>query len=1384
MARPTNWREIVAAAALRNKMSDPRLLFALLEAENGADGMEFKYGVQRKDPKNPKSPLWVPNPAWRGFTAQAGAAAFQIQREEEEYQKETGRSAMWNGLYSDEFLRYFSQGGSELFIGPPEQADRGFPKDKLYEGYAPVGAANDPFNLNINHLPNLKSAYSEMSRDARTGEVVPYEPREKPPMGALPPWGDPLDAYAMARVQENELGEIEKNLGRQQAAYMRGLLDIDLAEAARSGQRLTQPLTTYLSDKIGDGLALLAKGGRLARGVLAGRPGDELEAPELTGLENEPIEHSPVELLSGGVLGAIVNYPHRAANFGVDIATDPVNTLAGAGAVAGLATRAIKGVKTVGEFAKAGKAGVKGAEGVGQAGEVADTTTLLPKGVSAETAQATTPGVPVAPPAPVLPATSPAGPGGPIIPGAAGTKLGTPIAPAAPIAPEGAGVKPPAPPAPAAPPPPPPPIPSPVAGITQDELDNLLKSVQATISEARKSDTVISAEATALLDSGTVTLKKLLKGEVRLDNAGALQAVQSIRQRWMKKLDELMLDDTPRTAQEDRKFRQLLNVTANLDKRVRAPGEIPSGQMVRAAIYGQGPSNKALEETLEYAQIGAPVEQLVYTYRLLRGAKEKDAFMKGFRTFGQKLKAGAMSIMLGGLVSATSTPIWNGLSAASLTTAKVFERWRMSRYVDSNVMPGEATVLAQSLMMAYPKVLFGDREVSRRFYDSWRSFKGLTRGAGPDSLTPLNTVALQRLEELPREMAKHLGVGKDGKTFIKNEPAYNALAEELATLRANTGVGGINKLQAKRSISSEMYGATGLWGAAIDALGHASMLGVYAVGATDNLFRFAVQTAWSDALAHRLAFQEAFTAVKSAGEVGDPKRLRAFSKDLKADPVRRAAFLARKEEFMAHPQSTFVPVAGKMTSIDEVGKNEADLIAMMSPLEGAIGKIDEATRQSLIWRTFQPYFKVSMLTAREGGNRLPLIRRLLPSVNADMAAGGERAAKAKAQLATGWAIAGIATGLSLSNRCDGFGPLDRDARQSWEQAGHKSYTCRVGSQFIPYDRTGAIGNVFAFMLDVNYMLPRLDTVAPEADESLGQALATELVEAMTVAATHLIINNATSGDFRDFMAALAEGDGAADKLSAIMARKTPGFIPASALGRQINSMIEGELKAADSAYDRALKSIPGMASNLPAYRTYWGEKDEVPNEGAWENFLTIGGVQTKPFHPDDPRVTLDAEMGASRVYFSAPGKVQGGVHLNIHQRMRLRELFGKGIYDGTTLIGMEAPDMAQAHHPRGHSLASGLWEIIHGKPGEGVPIEWARGKPGPDGGRQALVQRYVTRVKDAAFQQLLNEDHELFIQVLNKKGFKAIGAMSEEDVQQAIQADRQRQEQQGVILGR
>lgn len=125
MIDPLERARIIQVA--RQHAVDYRFLAAIRLTENGRPGREFGVLIPGEDTWN----------------KQANDAARTIRHTVGRFWKAMDLDP-WDdlaGRYTEMFVRYLSRGGPG------------------YEGYAQVGATNDPDNLNKNHAPNLSAFY-------------------------------------------------------------------------------------------------------------------------------------------------------------------------------------------------------------------------------------------------------------------------------------------------------------------------------------------------------------------------------------------------------------------------------------------------------------------------------------------------------------------------------------------------------------------------------------------------------------------------------------------------------------------------------------------------------------------------------------------------------------------------------------------------------------------------------------------------------------------------------------------------------------------------------------------------------------------------------------------------------------------------------------------------------------------------------------------------------------------------------------------------------------------------------------------------------------------------------------------------------------------------
>lgn len=126
---------------------DAGILRALAQVENGptVQGLE--------GPTKGLGVVSVPAPT---FGEQADVAGRTTSNTLTKYRRALGKEPMDQGKYTEDFLRYFSRGGPG------------------YPGYAPLGARNDPTNLNENHLRRLLEHYQPDTGIRSLNDLSPF----------------------------------------------------------------------------------------------------------------------------------------------------------------------------------------------------------------------------------------------------------------------------------------------------------------------------------------------------------------------------------------------------------------------------------------------------------------------------------------------------------------------------------------------------------------------------------------------------------------------------------------------------------------------------------------------------------------------------------------------------------------------------------------------------------------------------------------------------------------------------------------------------------------------------------------------------------------------------------------------------------------------------------------------------------------------------------------------------------------------------------------------------------------------------------------------------------------------------------------------------------
>lgn len=671
------------------------------------------------------------------------------------------------------------------------------------------------------------------------------------------------------------------------------------------------------------------------------------------------------------------------------------------------------------------------------------------------------------------------------------------------------------------------------------------------------------------------------------------------------------------------------------------------GAALRAEKTSQDPAVTSIQQFFMSMADGTSLERAVYALDQMKTVQEKANLLKGITGTGA-VKGTILQHMLNGLISGTGTPIWNFAAGTSLFGAKVFERWRMEGFKDAGLAKGGAGVMAWAFAKSYIDLIVAGSKLGK-------------------NLTESQAGAVSRLKE---------GIDSAKEVF-----------------KDTTG-GEFGKLNMRRAISARNYGKEDSWyGPAIDYYGHFINIPSFVVGASDAFLKFAVRQAAMEAR----AFDEASADVVAQMKMG--KQINKSDAGKLVD--------ARRQELMKRPEDTMLPhpETGEMTSLSDTGNEMADLMSMMSSLKsGTLGQsLDKATHNSVLARAIVPFFRVQYLSGREALVRTPILARMAPSVKADLEAGGYRAAKANAQMSTGYALATVGASLTALGFMEGDGPTDPEAAAMWRLSHTPGTIGFPGTKEarIPYTRLGPVGQVLRFMANGTEYLSRL----PDSEMS------PELVNGVAATLASLVADPSFNRDMNDLFAALATRDkGGLDRW---IEHKATMVMPYSALLRQVNKQIAGESQAFDGIFEKMKSVLPGY--NGVTYYNELGQKDVVPMDTAWDGMLNNAGFSNKTNLDEKTKKVLDS-LDADHVTFSGPDRVHNGVKMTMPEFMELRKTYGETKLGGRTLI-------------------EGIEKLVES------PM-YKRGIPGPDRSRQTMLSALVRGYHAKAFAEFMNAKNE------------------------------------------
>lgn len=430
--------------------------------------------------------------------------------------------------------------------------------------------------------------------------------------------------------------------------------------------------------------------------------------------------------------------------------------------------------------------------------------------------------------------------------------------------------------------------------------------------------------------------------------------------------------------------------------------------------------------------------------------------------------------------------------------------------------------------------------------------------------------------------------------------------------------------------------------------------------------------------------------------------------------VRAQSLRLARESGIADPAELGARVADDMKAAftlegratHPVALQYARTATFQNPLEYGIGKwIQEGVQEHPALRLVMPFVRTPVNLFRYAWQRTPGLNRFTREWQADIAAGGDRAAIAQAKTEMGMLTYTTAAGLALSGNITGAGPSNPELRKQWLAAGNQPYSIKV--PFVGW---------MSYRRGDPSMIP-LGLVADLVNIS-GELQSDEITEhASAIAAA--VASNISSKTFMqgvtETMDAISSGDGF--RMEKLIQNTTTSFIPN--FFRQTNP--DDTLRETRTMVDEVMGRLPGFSNKLEPRRNILGEPILRPPSyvnRALNPFTFAPG-------PGDMNI-LDqlVELGKA---MSMPSEMKGKV--NLTERDTYDNGTGQSPYDRMNqLVGT-----AREGEP---NLRAELTEKMRSQ-------EWTEANDGttaqPGGRRYLMAARVITKHQDRAFRQVLEE---------------------------------------------
>lgn len=364
------------------------------------------------------------------------------------------------------------------------------------------------------------------------------------------------------------------------------------------------------------------------------------------------------------------------------------------------------------------------------------------------------------------------------------------------------------------------------------------------------------------------------------------------------------------------------------------------------------------------------------------------------------------------------------------------------------------------------------------------------------------------------------------------------------------------------------------------------------------------------------------------------------------------------------------------------------------------GGFQQYANEHPMLRLVVPFIRTPANLMRDFVAHTPLIGNLSKQYRQAIAKGGDDAAIAKAQLASGSLMWAGVISLAASGSITGSAPKDPKLRAAMEATGWQPYSVKIGDRYYSYRRLDPAATMLGIAADM---------AQAGMSESLTEQQYADLAQSAILALSQNVLSKTYMQSVSEVLGHILDGD--QRNATAFFGNQATSLIPFSSALRYTRQTVDENMREVRDFTDYLLNTVAGFSDTLPAKR-HW----------------VTGEVKTYAMAPKDKHdIVLDELNLLAHTHTgmrAAPARTLHGVELTAEQYSRLNELHGTLTLNGKTL------------HKALEELFKSEGYDLH-RQTTGNPVD---GETSPRG---IKVNRIIDRYRNAAKDRLVDEDPTL-----------------------------------------